>query len=119
MYDYPNNEGDAIKQLKIKHQGILVNDPTKVINTVPDTTTTSAQGLWSQITSAMEDPFEKRLAEMEKQMELVMLDLKLSRLKILFLEGKFTQEEISNIRKMFMSEDKAAKTLADSIIENA
>lgn len=116
MYDYPNNEGDAIKQLKIKHQGILVNDPTKVINTVPDTTTTSAQGLWSQITS---DPFEKRLAEMEKQMELVMLDLKLSRLKILFLEGKFTQEEISNIRKMIMSNDEASKTLANSIIENA
>jgi hypothetical protein len=35
------------------------------------------------------------------------------------MEGKFTQEEISNIKKMFMSEDKAARTLADSIIENA
>jgi hypothetical protein len=41
------------------------------------------------------------------------------RLKILGLEGKFTQEEISNIRKMLMSEDEASRTLADSIIENA
>jgi hypothetical protein len=34
------------------------------------------------------------------------------------LEGKFTKEEVSNIRKMLMSEDEASRTLADSIIEN-
>ena len=41
------------------------------------------------------------------------------RLKILALEGKFTQEEVTNIRKMIMSEDESSRTLADSIIENA
>jgi hypothetical protein len=41
------------------------------------------------------------------------------RLKILGIEGKFTQEEMSNIKKMLMSEDEASRTLADSIIENA
>jgi hypothetical protein len=35
------------------------------------------------------------------------------------MEGKFTQEEVSNIRKMLMSEDEASKTLASTIIENA
>jgi hypothetical protein len=35
------------------------------------------------------------------------------------MEGKFTQEEISNIRKMLMSNDEASITVADSIIENA
>jgi hypothetical protein len=35
------------------------------------------------------------------------------------MEGKFTQEEVANIRKMIMSEDEASRTLADSIIENA
>ena len=101
-------------------QGVLVNDPTKAINTLP-----SDNGLWSQITSASpyteptQDPWETRLKKMEDQMKLVQLELKFSRLKILSLEGKFTQEEVANIRKMLMSEDEASRTLADSIIENA
>ena len=41
------------------------------------------------------------------------------RLKLLAIEGKFTQEEVANIRKMIMSEDEAARTLAESIIQNA
>ena len=109
--------------------GTLVSDPTKTINTIPpDTTTlpTTGQGLWSQIRaggnpykSPIEDLWETRLKEMENQMQLVKLDLKLCRLKILSLEGKFNQEEVANIRKMIMSDDEAARTLADSIIENA
>lgn len=47
------------------------------------------------------------------------LIIKLLRLKIHALEGKFTQEEVANIRKMIMSEDEGSRTLADSIIENA
>ncbi len=105
-------------------QGIYVSDPTKTINTIPGSI---AQGLWSQITSTsspytntiMEDPFETRLKEMENQMQLVQLDLKLYQLEILFLKGKFTQEEITNIRKMLTSNDEASITLAETILENA
>jgi len=35
------------------------------------------------------------------------------------MEGKFTQEEVTNIRKMMMSQDEASVTLANTIIENA
>lgn len=109
-------------------KGILVNDPTKSINSLPSPGDYAApygsngSGLWNNQNinrGPIEDPFERRLREMENQMQLVQLDLKFSRLKILSLEGKFTQEEVANIRKMLMSEDQAAKTLADSIIENA
>ena len=112
-----------------KSLGMLVHDPTKKINTFPpstNTTTTTGNGLWSQISnggnpynSPVEDPWEKRLRHMEEEMKLVRTDLKLSRLKILSLEGKFNEEEVANIRKMIMSDDEAARTLADSIIENA
>jgi hypothetical protein len=111
---------------RLATKGIVVMDPTKSIN-LPYDPTTTGQGLWSQLTSTtppytsttFEDPFETRLKEMENQMQLVQLELKLSRLKILSLEGKFTQEETANIRKMLMSEDEASRTVANSIIENA
>jgi hypothetical protein len=35
------------------------------------------------------------------------------------MEGKFTQDEVTNIRKMLISEDESSRTLAESIIENA
>jgi hypothetical protein len=74
--------------------------------------TTTADGLWSQITADSKNVLEERMDKLE-------LDNKLLRLKILGLEGKFTQEEICNIRKMLMSKDEASITVADSIIENA
>jgi hypothetical protein len=99
-----------------QQQGILVNDPTKTINTIP-VTSTATDGIFSTIT--ISDPLEDRLVEMEKQLELVKLETTLLRLKILSMEGKFTQEEVTNIRKMLMSKDEASKTLASTIIENA
>lgn len=105
-------------------RSILINDPTQVINTIPGTTH-NGQGLWSQINSTGNtppfgpDPLEKKLAVLEKQFTDLTLTTKLLRLKILSLEGKFDNEEVANLRKMIMSEDEAAKTLADSIIENA
>lgn len=90
-----------------------------------DQITTTGNGLWSQIqttnpyTGNLKDPWDLRLIELENQIKALKIDLKLSRLKILALENKFTKEEISNIRKMIMSEDEASITLADSIIENA
>lgn len=111
---------------RLATKSIVVMDPTKAINPPYDPTTTG-QGLWSQLTSTtppytgttFEDPFETRLKEMENQMQFVQLELKLSRLKILSLEGKFTQEEVSNIRNMLMAQDESSRTLAESIIENA
>ena len=107
-------------------RSILVNDPTKVINTLPHKTPNYGQGLWSQIQPGSSgpyhagvDPFESKLVALEKQVEAQALTIKMMRLKLLAFEGKFTQEEVANIRKMIMSEDEASRTLADSIIENA
>lgn len=107
-------------------QSVLINDPTQVINTIPNTAH-NGQGLWSQLNSTgntrpfgpIIDPLEEKLATLEKQFTDLTLTTKLLRLKILSLEGKFDKEEVANLRKMIMSEDEAARTLADSIIENA
>lgn len=83
----------------------------------PLTGTHTTTGLWSQITDSntLKSPYYK----LEERLDKLELDNKLLRLKILALEGKFAQDEISNIRKMLMSQDQASITLADSIIENA
>lgn len=81
--------------------------------------TTTAHGLWSQITHDNSNVYKRPTALLEERMDKLELDNKLLRLKILGMEGKFTQEEISNIRKMLMSQDEASKTVAESIIENA
>ncbi len=89
------------------------------------TNTGTGNGLWSQISSGNSipyDPFnglEAKVEELRTQIDTQGLVIKLLRLKIHGLEGKFTQEEVANIRKMIMSEDEASRTLADSIIENA
>ena len=90
-----------------------------VYGSPPDTTVTSTDGLWSQITNEDKNIYKSPTTLLEERMDKLELDNKLLRLKMLGMEGKFTQEEVSNIRKMIMSEDNAAKTLADSIIENA
>jgi hypothetical protein len=103
--------------------GTLMHDPTQVVNT--PTTTHNGQGLWSQISSSSTNPYdpfnglEAKVEELRTQIDTQGLVIKLLRLKIHGLEGKFTQEEVVNIRKMIMSEDEASRTLADSIIENA
>jgi hypothetical protein len=105
-------------------QSVLVNNPSEVINTSPYTH--NGQGLWSQIQPGSTnpynsgiDPYETEIEKLQKQLDSHAVTIKLMRLKILSLEGKFTQEEVANIRKMIMSEDEASRTLADSIIENA
>lgn len=105
---------------RLATKGILVNDPTKVIGTTSNGT---GNGLWSQIqqgsTGPYIDPFEDNFVKLEKKIQTLELQYTLLRLKVLGMEGKFTQEEVANIRKMLMSEDEASRTLADSIIENA
>ena len=78
----------------------------------------SGNGLWSQITTT-NNTFRDPYAELYERMGKLERNEKLLRLKILSLEGKFDKEEVANIRKMIMSEDEAARTLANSIIENA
>lgn len=95
--------------------GILVNDPTKVINTKPSSTLTSGNGLFS----AMHDPWENPLKEIELKIKKLEIENKFLRLKMLSIEGKFSQEEVTNIRKMLISEDEASRTVAELIIDNA
>lgn len=88
------------------------------IDALGTSTTTSTEGLWAQITNA-NSTYKTPYYKLEERLDKLELDNKLLKLKVLGLEGKFTQDEITNIRKMLMSQDEASITLADSIIENA
>jgi hypothetical protein len=103
-------------------KGVVINNPHTGTFNVDMTT----GGIWSQLQSGTAmpyvdgiDPIETKIEMLQKQLDTQMLTINLMRLKILEIEGKFTQEEISNITKMIISEDEASRTLADSIIENA
>jgi len=86
-------------------------------------TTSTGGGVWGQINSTMPyDPIPSispTLLEVVNRLNKLELDNKCLRLKVLGLEGKFTKEEVSNIRKMLMAEDESSRTLAESIIENS
>jgi hypothetical protein len=94
--------------------GMLVNDPTTVINTIPGSTFSSTLG-----NTPFNDPWENPMKEIEERIKKLETDNKFLRLKILSMEGKFTQEEVINIRKMLIAEDESSRTLTESIIENA
>jgi hypothetical protein len=103
---------------RLSNAGIYVSDPTKIINTIPGDTA-SSNGLFSQMNAGpYNDPWTP-LEEIEKRLKKLETDNKFLRLKILSMEGKFTQEEVINIRKMLISEDESSRTLAESIIDNA
>lgn len=76
----------------------------------------TGEGIFSRMSK---DPINTMLTKLTGEIKELKLELKISRLKILSLEGKFTQEEVTNIRKMLMSEDEASRTLANTIIDNA
>jgi hypothetical protein len=59
------------------------------------------------------------MKQIEERIKKLEIDNKFLRLKILCMEGKFTQEEVGNIRKMLVAEDESSRTLAESIIDNA
>jgi hypothetical protein len=92
--------------------GTLVQDPTRVINTIPS----NSNGLFSAINN---DPWGNPIQDILERVKKLETDNKFLRLKILSIEGKFSQEEVTNIRKMLISEDESSRTLAESIIENA
>jgi hypothetical protein len=102
--------------------GMLVNDPTQIINTNPipgQTMTTTSDGIFSRMSTVLEDPWLSPLKAIEDRITKLETENKFLRLKILSIEGKFTQEEVTSIRKMLISEDEASRTLANTIIENA
>jgi hypothetical protein len=100
------------------HSKTLINDPTKVINTIPGNT--NMTGIWEQLESISPSVTgTSTLSEILGRLERLELENKFLRLKIASMEGKFNQEEVSNIRKMLMSEDDASVLLANTIIENA
>jgi hypothetical protein len=101
-------------------QGIYVSDPNKVINTIPgQTMTTTGDGIFSRMSTVLEDPWISPLKAIQDRITKLETENKFLRLKILSIEGKFTQEEVTSIRKMLISEDEASRTLANTIIENA
>jgi hypothetical protein len=101
---------------RLHNAGIYVSDPTKVINTIPS----NANGIFSQIQDATPSVTStSTLSEILGRLERLELENKFLRLKIASMEGKFSQEEVTNIRKMMMSQDEASKTLAETIIDNA
>jgi hypothetical protein len=114
----PNyNAQEAINAMRQQQMlGGVVNDPTQVINTSPG----NGSGLFSATnTTPFNDPWENPMKEIEERIKKLETDNKFLRLKILSMEGKFTQDEVTNIRKMLISEDESSRTLAESIIENA
>ena len=102
MYINPNNS-------------VFVNDATTVINTIPG----NGSGIFSASNNTFHDPWENPMKEIEARIKKLETDNKFLRLKILSMEGKFSQDEVTNIRKMLISEDESSRTLAESIIENA
>lgn len=110
-------------QEEIRRPMVIYDDHDPVLSNIPHVTISGSttNGIWSQITSSTDalTSMEQRMEEMQKQMEVIQLENKLMKLRMLALEGKFSQEEVTNIRKMIISEDEAARTLANSIIENA
>ena len=99
---------------------MYINNPNTMINTIPgQTITTTGDGIFSRMNKVLEDPWLSPLKAIEDKITKLETENKFLRLKILSIEGKFTQEEVTNIRKMLMSEDESSRTLANTIIENA
>jgi hypothetical protein len=101
--------------------GTLVNDGSQVINTIPaNSNVPGFNNIWSHMQDAAPSVTPtSTLSEILGRLERLELENKCLRLKIACMEGKFDQEEVSNIRKMLISEDEASRTLAESIIDNA
>jgi hypothetical protein len=94
---------------------------TGLINDSIVTSSNTYDGIFSQINSSgkLLDPWENPIKAIEERLAKLETDNKFLRLKILSMEGKFTQEEVANIRKMLISEDSSSRALAECIIDNA
>jgi hypothetical protein len=96
----------AIEAMRAQQmQGIVAIDTSKSLNT-----------LYNQNDSAI---FANPYGKLEERLNKLELENKFLKLKLLGMEGKFSQDEIKNIRAMLMSNDEASITLAETIIETA
>lgn len=93
---------------KITSQGMIATDSTK-----------TNQGLWSQISVDNQGVYRSPNMIISERIEKLELQNKFLSLSIFMLQGKFTQEEVDNIKSMLTSNDEASITLANTIIENA
>lgn len=95
--------------------GTLVNDGSTIV------TPSNSNVVLDQLNNfgKIIDPCQSPIQDIESRLKKLETDNKFLRLKILSMEGKFTQEEVINIRKMLISEDESSRTLAESIINNA
>jgi hypothetical protein len=78
-----------------------------------------SNNLWNKITSIDKNVYTPPTELLLNRIEKLELQNKFLSLSILRLEGKFTQEEVNNIKSMLTSNDKASNILANTIIENA
>lgn len=100
---------ESVPKITFGSSGICIGDPNDTL---------SAHSVWDAIT-AKGVSLKDTLDALSDEINSLRVENKMIKLKLLALEGKFTQEEVTNIRKMIISEDQAAKALADSIIQNA
>ena len=78
-----------------------------------------SNNLWNKITSINKNVYTPPTEVLLNRIEKLELQNKFLSLSILRLEGKFTQEEVNNIKSMLTSNDEASNILANTIIENA
>jgi hypothetical protein len=75
--------------------------------------------MWSQSTLTDSHPYDDPIRLIRSRLDKLETQNKFLKLKILEIEGKFSKEEIINLRAMLTSNDEASITLADTIIETA
>ena len=97
--------------------GTLVNDGSTIVT--PSNSNVVLGQLNNNPFKPFDYPWVNPIKTIEERLKKLETENKFLRLKILSIEGKFTQEEVTNIRKMLISEDEASRTLAESIIDNA
>ena len=81
--------------------------------------TVIGDGMWSQSTLTDSHPYDDPIRLIRSRLDKLETQNKFLKLKILEIEGKFSKEEIINLRAMLTSNDEASITLADTIIETA
>jgi hypothetical protein len=120
--DYDAQE--AINAMRAQQmQGIVAIDPSKSLNTLSNLRSQPYHqgGAIPGNTSGLfnNDIFANPYGKLEERLNKLELENKFLKLKLLGMEGKFSQDEIKNIRAMLMSNDEASITLAETIIETA
>jgi hypothetical protein len=97
---------------------LIIGESKVIFGNSSDTLSSSMHSVWDTITSKGVT-LQQTLDGLSNEINALRTENKIMKLKLLALEGKFDKEEVANIRKMIMSEDEAARTLAESIIQNA